>query len=407
VPSDQDNIDFDFKEDPAVCPYPHYARMRDESPVAQVRKASGLTPFLVTRYEDAKAALGDARLAKDPRVGRRALEEAGIARFFIGSGAVEGNNMLTADPPDHTRLRRLLSAEFTPRRIAALRPLIVTYAEHLVDDFAGTGRAELMAAFANQLPALVIAGLLGVPAADRDEFRTWVQESLLPYGHPQRDESLIALNWYLAAMIGRKHAEPGEDLLGALLSGSAEGRLNEDEVLGSAVLLLIAGLETTVNLIGNGTLALLEHPDQLEMVRSRPDLIPDAIEEFLRYDGPVERATLRFPTEDVEIAGTLIPRGSPVYVVLGSADRDGAAFPDPDRLDVTRRPRGHLAFGHGIHFCLGASLARMEARIAFETLLRRLPGLALAVPAEQLTYRSSTLMRGLVSLPVTFTVPGH
>jgi cytochrome P450 len=402
----QDDIEPDFKEDPAICPYPQYALMREQCPVPRVRRATGLAPYLVTRYQDAKSALADPRLAKDPMVGLRALEEAGIAHVYLGSGLHIGNNMLTSDPPDHTRLRRLLTAEFTPRRVAELRPRITEYAESLVDGFAQRGRADLMAAFANQLPAMVIADLLGVPASDRENFRAWAAGSLLPQHDPRQRTAVTSMGVYLAEAIERKRAEPGEDLLSALIADRDEDRLSESELLGAAILLMIAGHETTVNLIGNGVLALLNHPDQLDLLRRDPGLIPEAVEELLRYDGPVERATTRYCAEDMEIAGTLIPAGSVVFVALGSADRDPEAFPDPDRLDVRRNPRGHLGFGHGIHFCLGASLARLEGQIAFETLLRRLPGLALAVPAEQLSYRSSTIMHGLEELPVTFTPGG-
>jgi len=396
-------LDPDFKEDAQVCPYPQYARMREECPVPQVRRATGLEPFLITRYEDAKAALADPRLAKNPETARAALEAAGLGRYYFNAGEGLAFNMLTSDPPSHTRLRRMVAAEFTPRRIAELRPWIQQLADSLVDAVVRDGHADLIGSFAAPLPALVIAELLGIPAEDREEFQTWSQMSMRAPQDPRQREGLLALYHYLAGQIQAKRDKPGEDLISALIASREEERLNEAELLGATALLLVAGHETTVNLIGNGMLALLEHPEQSALLRSRPELIPGAVEEFLRYDGAAERATYRFAVEDVEIAGTVIPAGSVVMVALASADRDEAAFADPDVLDVTRAPRGHLAFGHGIHFCLGAALARLEGEIAFETLLRRLPDLALAVPAQELRYRLSTFMRGLESLPVTFT----
>jgi cytochrome P450 len=403
VSSSENAVEPDFKEDPQVCPYPQYAQMRRDCPVPQVRRATGLEPFLITRYEDAKAALADPRLAKDPETGRAVLEAAGLANVYLTPGQGLAFNMLTADPPSHTRQRKMLTAEFTPRRIAMLRPRIQEMTDALVDAIEPDGRADLMSSFADPLPALVIAELLGVPAEDREDFQTWSQGTMRPNQDPVQRESLIALNTYMAKQIASKRSTPGDDLISALIASREEDRLDDAELLGATVLLLVAGHETTVNLIGSGLLALLEHPDQLALLRSRPDLIPEAVEEFLRYDSPVERATMRFAAQDLQISGTTIPAGSAVMVALGSANRDENAFARPDRLDVTRSPRGHLAFGHGTHFCLGAALARLEAEIAFETLLRRLPDLALAVPAESLLHRASTIMRGLESLPVTFT----
>lgn len=400
--TDDGGIAPDFKEQPGADPHAEYARLRAECPVARVRKASGLQPFLITRYEDARAALADARLAKNPHRAEQQLTAAGLAPLYLTRDTSSMvNHMLSADPPDHTRLRRLVAAAFTARRTAELRPRIQEIADELIDAFDGADEIEFMSAFANRLPSLVIAELLGVPTEDHERFRAWAQDNLLPQKAPGQAESVAALNGYLAAQIERKRLDPGDDLLSALISDQGADRLSDAELLGTAWLLLIAGHETTVNLIGNGMLALLRNPDQLARLRAEPELLPGAIEEFLRYDGPVERATLRFASEDVEYAGTGIPAGSPVIVGLSSANRDAAVYDEPDRLDVTRSPRAHLAFGHGLHFCLGAPLARLEARVAFETLLRRLPRLELAVPETELTYRVNTLMRGLTTLPVT------
>jgi cytochrome P450 len=395
----------DFKDEPSNDPNPHYARLREQCPVTQVRRLGGMQFFMITRYRDARAALTDPRLAKDPRVGRHALAEAGLEDRYFGERANLSHHMLTTDPPDHTRLRKVVSAQFNPRRIAALAPRVQQITDELIAAFAPDGEADLTAAFANHLPSMVIAELLGVRAQDREQFRAWSQQALGPPNDPRGEDALEALTGYLAGQIEAKRTQPGDDLLSDLLSGEDEDRLTPREVVNTAILLLLAGHETTVNLIGNGLLALLTHPDQYAALCERPELIPDAIEELLRFDGPVERSTPRFAAEKLNIAGTDIPEGSIVHVALHSANRDPAAFEEPDRLDVTRAPRGHLAFGHGIHFCLGAPLARLEARIAFETLLRGLPGLRLAVPARQLTYRPSMVMRGLESLPVRFTPP--
>jgi len=397
----------DFKDDPSADPYAHYARLRGSCPVTQLAQASGLRPYLITRHEDAKAALTDPRLSKDPRVGKQALVDAGLAHLYFDPRANLSHHMLAVDPPDHTRLRKVVSAQFTPRRVAALESQVRRITDTLIDTFAAAGEVDLIGAFANHLPPLVIAELLGIPGEDRADFRRWAQDSLSPPHDPKQRVALRSLTDYLVSAIEGKRALPDEGLISALVSSEEEDRLAEREVVGTAVLLLLAGNETTVNLIGNGMLALLTHPEQLELLRARPELIPEAVEEFLRYDGPVERSTLRFAADKVEVAGAVIPEGSVVYIALNSADRDGEVFPEPDVLDVTRMPRGHLAFGHGIHFCLGAPLARLEGRIAFTALLRRLPDLRLTVPAEQLAHRPSTIMRGLMELPVRFRATGR
>ena len=393
----------DFKETPDVDPYPRYERLRATCPVAQVTKDSGLRPFLITTYQDAKAALADPRLVKDPRAGSAALIAAGVAQVYLGGGPTLADNMLTADPPDHSRLRRLVSDQFTVRRTAALEPRIQELTDGLIDAFPADGRVEFMDAFANQLPALVIAELLGVPAEDRELFRTWSEHSLLSPSDPRQRVGAVALNDYVVELVAAKGTDSGgRDLISALMASASEDRLTEAELVGSIKLLIIAGHETTVNLLGNGLLALLGAPDQLDLLRARPELIAEAVEELLRFDSPVERATVRFAAHDMRIGGTLIPRGAVVYVVLGSANRDEAEYEQADRLDVTRAPRGHLAFGHSLHYCIGAPLARLEARIAFTTLLARLPEIELDVKPEQLTHRPSTIMRGLTALPIRF-----
>jgi cytochrome P450 len=395
-------------KDTGEDPYPVYSRMREECPVGRVRNANGIEAYLVTRYEDARQALADPRLGKDPKHGAAMMAASGVPLPKPGATNL-ANHMLASDPPDHTRLRRLLVREFTPRRVEALRPRIQQLTDELADRVesrvaAGEDVVDLVAEFAFPLPMSVISELLGVPLADLQKFRRWGRAILLPLGTPGQAEGLQELSGYLAELLAAKKADPGDDLFSALAVAQDEDRLSPQELIGTAILLIIAGHDTTVNLIANGTLALLRHPDQLAELRRRRELLPDAIEEFLRYDAPLERATARWATEDLEIAGTAVPKGSLVSVVLGSANRDTCAFAGGEDFDISRPTRDvenrHIAFGHGLHFCVGAPLARLEGLIAFGTLLDRFPRLELAVGEEDLRWRHSIVMRGLESLPV-------
>jgi cytochrome P450 len=389
-------------------PYAGYRRLRQECPVSKVRQGNGLEIFLVTRYEESKEALTDPRLAKDPVHGAAMMAASGAPLPKKG-GPNLANHMLASDPPRHTRLRRLVSKEFTARRVEGMRERVQQITDELIDGMlagleSGTGEVDLLTELAFPLPMTVISELLGVPLADRDKFRGWSRTILLPLGTPGQAEGLQEMTGYLANLIAAKREEPGGDLFSALVRANEEDRLTDEELVGTAILMVIAGHDTTVNLIANGTLALLRHPDQLRLLREDPALLPNAIEEFLRYDAPLERATPRWATEDVEIAGTPVPKGSLVSVVLGSANRDEGEFEDGERLDLARTDGRHLAFGHGIHFCLGAPLARLEGQIAIGTLLDRTSGLELAVPADELRWRQSIVMRGLESLPVRVSV---
>ena len=390
----------------AADPYPVYAALRAEAPVHRVRLPSGIQAWLVTRYADARKALADPRLSKNPR--RAAPEHWRDGRVGLpGEHRSElGGHLLNIDPPDHTRLRRLVSAAFTPRRMEAFRPRVQELTDGLLDAVEPRGRADLIGDFAFPLPIVVICEMLGVPARDRADFHAWASGMLHQAGAPRGGvgRSVRRIRAYLSELIVRKRGELGDDLLSALIRASDGGQhLSGAEVASMAFILLFAGFETTVNLIGNGLLALLRHPEQLEAVRADPDrLLPGAVEEFLRYDGPVEIATWRFTTEPVEIGGVPVPAGEPVLVVLAAADRDPAVFDRPDRLDVRRRDNPHLAFGLGIHYCLGAPLARIEGQVAIGTVLRRFGDLALAVPAGDLRWRGGLIMRGVARLPVTF-----
>ncbi|MCW3816913.1 cytochrome P450 [Micromonospora sp. DR5-3] len=396
-----------YTDEFAADPYPSFARLRTDRPVCPV-SSPRFDQYLITRYDDAKTALTDPRLSKDLYgPGQHYL------RLFGPNSEGLNKNMLNSDPPEHTRLRRIISQAFAPRRIEALRPRVAQIVDGLLDKIVPQGQAELMHEFAIPLPMMVICELLGIPAADHAQVLDWTQvirtsgSSRRP---PQEEraavqEAQLKLHDYLVDLMQAKRAHPADDIIGALIdSCDREGALSEAELVTTTFLLLFAGHQTTADFLGNATLALLNHPEQLELLRTTPQLLPAAIEELLRFDGPLPVASPRIATEDVEYDGMCIPRGSIVGVVINSANHDPAHFADPDQLDV-RRVRGpHLGFGHGVHYCLGVSLARMEAQIGLGALLRRLPGLRLAVPlAEVRRLPAASPFRGLLELPVTFS----
>jgi cytochrome P450 len=387
-----------FGPEHTADPHPTYAWLRQRRPVHRFRMPSGMSAWLITRHEDVKQALNDPRLSKDER--RRA--ELSPVRFPHGVAERMNHHMLNADPPDHTRLRRLVSAAFTARRVEALRPRIQQITDQLLDDVAATGEVDLLDAFAFPLPIQVICELLGVPVTDRSEFREWSNTIVAgTVSGPALYPAAVALMEYIGALLDRKSAEPGDDLLSALIAVRDGGdRLHPNELSSMVFLLLVAGHETTVNLIANGVHALLSHPDQLARLRAEPALLPGAVEELLRYDSPVETGTLRITTEPVTYAGVTIPANEVVLVSLLAANRDPDRFPDADRLDLGRDTGQHVAFGHGIHYCLGAPLARLEGQIALGSLLGRFGDWRLAVPAEELVWRQGVLLRGLAGLPV-------
>ncbi|WP_250002902.1 cytochrome P450 [Actinoplanes sp. M2I2] len=376
-------------------PHPAYATWRRDGPVREVRIASGAVVWLVTRYDDARQALTDPRFSKTGRNDGHPSSE--IERAL-------SRHMLAVDPPDHTRLRRLVSAAFTARRIEALRPRITEITDALLDAFPAAGETfDLIDAFAFPLPIQVICELLGIPADDRDAFRRWsnviVGGVAYQADFPAAAQAMVA---YIKELVADRRARPGADLLSGLIEvRDSEDRLSEDELISMVFLLLIAGHETTVNLIGNGAYLVLSERERWERLCAQPDLLPTAIEEFLRYESPVETATFRFTTEPVTLGGRRIPAYAPVVIGLLSANRDEDRFPDPDDLRLDRAQNPHLAFGHGIHYCLGAPLARLEAQIAFGALTTRFPSLRLAVPASELTWRPGLLLRGLFTLPVS------
>jgi cytochrome P450 len=381
-------------------PYTLYRRLHTEQPVTRVTMQRGMRAWLVTRYEDARAALSDPTLSKD-RVRARMLFES----MQDGSGQeyVEqlSPNMLHSDPPDHTRVRKLVTKAFTSSMVERLRPRIQQISDTLLDRMAGQDEVDLLDAYAFPLPITVICELLGVPEDRHGDLRVWSNIALSATDDTQAViDAVTSISAYMADLIGQKRITPGADLLSDLAMVREDGdRLSQDELIAMAFLLVIAGHETTVNLIGNGMLSLLRNPDQLAALQADPGLIPGAVEEFLRFESPVHLATPRFTTRPVVIGGVEIPAGEFIFVSLTAANRDNSRFPGADKLDVTRKAAGHIAFGHGIHHCVGAPLARLEGQLAIGSLLARFPGMKLAT-GEDLVWRDSTLMRGLERLPV-------
>ena len=374
--------------------------LRATHPVCQVVLPDGTPIWLVTRYDDARRALTDPRLSN--RLAR--------GKSLGNEDSPTSQHMLVSDPPDHSRLRRLVSAGFTARRVERLEPRVAAIAETLLDEMADHDEVDLIDEYAFPLPIQVICELLGVPPADRDDFRAW--SNAVVTGALSRDPALAErtraaltnIVGYIRQLLADKRGAPSDDLLSALLEVHDQGdRLTEDELVSMVFLMLIAGHETTMNLIGNGVYLLLTHPEERQRIEADPGLLPSAIEEFLRYESPVQATTVRLTTEHVEYAGVTIPEHQLVMVSLASANRDGTAHPDPDRFDITRQGAAHLAFGHGIHFCLGAALARLEGRIAIDALLRRYPGLRLAGHQADVEWRASLFIRGLARLRVRLT----
>jgi cytochrome P450 len=406
--------------------YPVYARMREAGAVTRVGVPTGEAVWFVVRYAEAVELLKDHdRFANDPT---NALTEEEYAQLFaqatdyltpeqqeraMETDEILRRNLLAVDPPDHSRLRRLVAIPFTPKYIEGLRPRIEEIAAGLLDAAetqareSGRRELELIDDFAYPLPLTVIAEMLGIPDADRGRFREWSQAavSFTPAdpANPEVTAKLIEFIAYLRRLVAEKLANPGDDLLSGLVAAEAEGdKLCENELLSMIFLLIVAGHETTVNLIANGTLALFDHPDQLARLRERRELLKPAIEEMLRFSGPVEISLSRWVRDDFTFGGEQMRRGEQIMAVLASANRDGGQFPEPETFDISREPNRHLAFGTGIHACLGATLARLEGQIAFTLLLDRLPTLALGVPRDEVRWREGSFLRALTRLPVVW-----
>ncbi|MGI9066736.1 MAG: cytochrome P450 family protein [Pyrinomonadaceae bacterium] len=379
-------------------PYPFYARLRRTSPVCPT-KLLGQPTWLITRYDDVFMVLKDERFVKDwhPRTRWIHRVSGGLTR-----------HMLNEDGPDHTRLRTLVHKAFTPSLVERLRERIQRACDELLEDLAIHGGMDLMSGYALPLPLTIIAELLGIPAEDRSRLHRLTRSSLsasnlLGVLRALPDQRLTIRR--LRQLITERRREPRDDLITALVQAEEAGdKLSEHELIATIFLLLIAGYETTVNLIGSGALALLQHPEERERLERNPALAGSAIEEVLRYTSPLDLASQRFAREDVTVRDVNISQGDVVIVVVGSANHDETQFPDPEAFDITREPNKHLAFGQGLHFCIGAPLARMEGQIALMTLFRRFPDLRLAQEPESLRWRKSLIVRGLEALPVTSTI---
>jgi cytochrome P450 len=388
-------------------PFPLLARLRAQDPVFRTHLTDKTrTPvWLITRYEDVFALLKDERFSKNRR---SALTPEQIRRLPWVPPMFRPleRNMLDLDQPDHTRLRALVHKAFTPRLVEQMRERVQTLADELLERALHRHEMDLINDYALPLPMTIITEILGVPTSDRHKFHKW-SKAVVSLSSPNATVRVIPSVWmfirYLRRFFKVRRRDPRDDLASALIRAEEAGdRLSEDELLAMVFLLLIAGHETTVNLIASGTLALLTNPDQMKKLRAEPSLIKPAVEELLRYTSPVFMSTERYAREDITIHGVTIPRGEMTFGVIGSANRDENVFENPDQLDITREPNKHLAFGQGIHFCLGAPLARMEAQIAINTLLRRMPDLRLKVSPDSLHWRPSMMLRGLDTLPVLF-----
>jgi cytochrome P450 len=386
-------------------PYPMYRQLREQDPV---HWSELMEAWVLTGYEDVQSVLRDPRFSADRRRGRSRFAQMAQARMEAQQGPLSSaNTMLTSDPPEHTRLRGLVSKAFTPRRVEELRPRIQEIVDGTLDEAQRKGGMDVIWDLGYPLPVIVIAEMLGVAIERRDDFKRWSDDVVATLGGPLvADETLQRalkssqeMAEYFRSVISERRKEPRDDLLSALIAAEERGDvLSEEELLATCVLLLAAGNETTTNLIGNGMLALLRNPEQLERLRANPDLIEPAIEELLRYDGPVH-GTGRVALETMEIGGQEVEEGRIVFTLIAAANRDPAQFPDPDRLDVGRDPNPHVAFGMGIHYCLGAPLARAEGQIAFRSLLERFATIQLG--GGDVEWGGTFILRGLKRLPVT------
>jgi cytochrome P450 len=388
-------------------PFPLFAAVRELGAVHAVTLADGHDAWLVVGYEEARIALNDARLSKDMHA---ALATGGGVVAEGLPGPSFARHMLSVDPPDHSRLRRLVSAVFTPRRVDALRPQVQVIVDDLLDDMAAAGpdaRVDLIRAFAFPLPFTVICELLGVPEPDRADLGRGLTALLVPTSTPaeyaRAKEASDAVVAMLEALVDTKQVIPGDDLVSGLISArDGDERLSTQELLSTIFQLIVAGHDTTASLIGNGVVALLRHPEQLDGLRSDPDKLAVAIEELLRYDAPVPHSTFRYAVAPMDIGDVTIPAGAQVIISLAAANRDRGQYADPEELDIGRAESRHLAFGHGIHHCLGAPLARMEGQLALGSLLRRFPQFRLAVPFDGLHWGhgDGLVLRGLSELPI-------
>jgi cytochrome P450 len=386
-------------------PHPRYAELAATAPVVRMRTHLGVEVYGITQWETAIAVLRDARFSKSSVNMQEALKKSGLSGPGSGfpiSGAKAGN-LLNTDPPDHTRLRSLVNLAFSPRRIELLRVRVEALVDDLLSRLVGREEADMIGEFAYPIGITMICELLGVPEDSRANFRDWATKAMSP-GHADQQKSLELLMQYLADLIAAKRAlvpdGAAPDVLSAMIAARlTNDALTEDELVSMSYLMLIAGHETTVGLIGNMLLLLTRHPDQMNRLALEPELIKQAIEEVLRYDGPVHRTTMRATAEDVQIGGLTIPRGSFVQVLIAACNRDASRFPDPNRFDIGRKPSQNLAFGYGAHFCLGLHLARLEAQTAIVRALKAFPGMGLVGAPEDIPW-ARTVIRAPARLQI-------
>jgi cytochrome P450 len=386
-------------------PFAFYKQLHEQGRLAHFTLGTVEIWIVATTYAESIELLKDPRLAIDRR--NTSAQDIPNPSFGGALARLISRTMLGTDPPDHTRLRALVSKAFTPRMIEQLRPRIQQITDDLLDAVEGKGSMDLIADFAFPLPLMVITDLLGIPATESKPFRAWAQELLASLATPENETGgMVAAEAFLAyvkTLLARKRAHPGDDLTSHLLQAEEQGNtLSEDELVTMIWLLIMAGHETTVNLLSNGTLVLLEHPDQMRLLHTDPSLLPLAVDELLRYTTPVLCAFARWAREDISLYGQMIRQGEQVRISLTAANGDPQQFSNPETLDITRQINPHLAFSRGIHHCLGAPLARLEGQIAFGTLLQRLPDLRLACEPELLSWKPLPYMRTLNALPVAF-----
>ncbi|MBZ0282001.1 MAG: cytochrome P450 [Anaerolineae bacterium] len=387
--------------------HPILTQMRQENPVYKITHLEmGSYPWVLTRYDDCVNLLKDERFTKD-MLRRPGVENMDPKNPMVQASMTINRHMLTVDPPDHTLLRSLVHKAFTPRMIRELNGRVQQIADDLINRVQGQGEMDFMHDFAVPLPITVIAELLGIPIADQERFRGWTQtivvEGVSRAGTERVSTAMLEFIMYFHQLFDERRAAPREDLISGLLQVEEAGdKLSSQELVSMVFLLLVAGHETTVNLLGNGLLALLTHPDQMQKLQTHPALMESAIEEMLRFDGPIGLSTMRWALEELEFHGKTIRAGEMVVASLLAANRDPAVFESPDTFDITRQPNRHIAFGHGIHYCLGAPLARMEGAVAFSTVLSRLPNLRLNIDPNAIQWNETLLLHSMKSLPVRF-----
>ncbi|MEV5431656.1 cytochrome P450 [Streptomyces sp. NPDC052701] len=394
-----DILPSEFFTHPGPNPHAVTAELRAQCPVHRIDVPSGAEAYAVLGNKIVEEALGDSRLSKQVENLPAPYRDKAVANSLLVVG-----NLGFADPPKHTRLKKPISRAFLPNAVARLRPRIQDIVDELIDAFPQSDDIDLLTAFALPLPLTVICEYLGIPVEDRPLFLHWsyiLSQDPLQHAEAELKAAGQEFTDYFTRLVAERRGDLRDDLLSELIRARDADVYSEQELLSSLLLLIIAGHKTVANMVANGTLLLLRHPEQLDMLRANPELIPTAIEEILRYEGSAAWASLRVAAEDMQLGGVDIPKGSFVHLSLSSAGHDPEAYDDPERFDITRSPNRHLSFGHGVHFCIGAPLARLQGEIAFSTLLRRLPRFELAVPEEEVVWLAdSSLSRGLESLPI-------